>query len=1172
VALVGGVSLVGWLFNSPALKSVVPGMAAVQFNAALCFLLAGVALCLLAPPAAAPRRRFAGQALAAAVCLLSAVSLLEQLTPTGRQLDQVLLAGVEWVTGSPLRGRMSFASALTFLLLGGALLTLDVRRGAMLAELLAVVPVFVGLLALTGDAFSISMAAEGRTARRSSFPAVTSFLALAAGILHARPDRGWMAVITSRRQGGVFARRLLPIAVMIPFALGALRLLSAELGGPAAVLGLMFYVLANMVALSVFVVWYGAALNRADARRSAAEDELRAAEESARRQAELLRATLASIGDGVITTDADGKVVFLNDVAAALTGWPRGEVAGLPLDRIFRIVNAETRSPVENPARRALADGVVVGLANHTVLIARDGTERPIDDSAAPIRTGGGSVGGAVLVFRDVSARYAAEVELRRKRTLLRTLIDSMPVAIWTKDADARFVVSNRAHVELVRAAGEEDVAGKTGFDFHPPDLARAYHEDDLRVLRGGETIFNKEEVVRDPDGRERWHLVIKTPIRDEAGRVVGLVGISRDIQEWKDAERALRDSERRFRAFFEATTAGVVEVSLDARLRRANEAFARMLGYTPEELAGLPVAELAFPEDAGAVLAQYEALAAGQAEGFEADRRYRHRDGSARWARVSAVLVREADGRPGWVSAVVTDVTERREAEELLRASEERFRLLVEGVRDYSILMLDAAGRILTWNAGAERIHGYGAAEIIGRHFSAFHPPEDVAAGRTAGLLSRAAAGRVEDEGWRVRKDGTRFWAGVVFTAVRDEAGGFRGFAKITRDLTERKRLEDQFRQAQKMEAVGRLAGGVAHDFNNLLTVINGYGQILLEQLPESDPNRELVQQMTHAGERAAGLTAQLLAFSRRTIIEPKVLNLNEVVAQSERLLRRMIGEDIALGTVLAPDLARVKADPTQVEQIVVNLAVNARDAMPHGGKLTIETRNVYLSGHDADNYPELPPGRYVQLAISDTGCGMPEEVRAKAFEPFFTTKEAGKGTGLGLAMVYGAVKTHRGHVDVYSEVGVGTTFKILLPGTDADTPAPRSGELRIAPRGAETVLLVEDEEPVRRMARLALETQGYAVLEAVNGSDAVRVAERYAGAIHILVTDVVMPGIGGRVVAETLRPRHPDLKVLYVSGYTDDAIVRHGIVEATDAFLQKPFTPLSLARKVRAVLDRRG
>jgi nitrogen-specific signal transduction histidine kinase len=404
-----------------------------------------------------------------------------------------------------------------------------------------------------------------------------------------------------------------------------------------------------------------------------------------------------------------------------------------------------------------------------------------------------------------------------------------------------------------------------------------------------------------------------------------------------------------------------------------------------------------------------------------------------------------------------------------------------------------------------------------------------------------------------------------VAATATRDAGGRPVRVSAVVVDLTERKRLEAQFQQSQKMEAVGRLAGGVAHDFNNLLTVIIGYGQILLERLPPADAARELVAEMTAAGERAAGLTSQLLAFSRRAPLEPQVLDVNRVVAESERLLRRLIGEDVVLTTALAPNAGLVRADQTQLEQVLMNLAVNARDAMPSGGRLLIETRPVNLRG-DATPYADLRPGQYIQLAVSDTGTGMSDAVKAHLFEPFFTTKGPGKGTGLGLAMVYGAVRALGGHVSVYSELGIGTTFKVLLPAAATGAaPGPGSAEVRLVPKGTETVLLVEDDEQVRRMARLALTTQGYEVVEAPAGADAVA----HPGPIDLLMTDVVMPGMSGREVAAALRGRNPGLKVLYVSGYTDEAIIGHGIVEPAAAFLQKPFTPFGLARKVRAVLD---
>ena len=604
-----------------------------------------------------------------------------------------------------------------------------------------------------------------------------------------------------------------------------------------------------------------------------------------------------------------------------------------------------------------------------------------------------------------------------------------------------------------------------------------------------------------------------------------------------------------------------------------------RFKGYTADEIIGRHFSRFYTDEDR-AIDLPGAALRIAAAEGrFEREGWRVRKDGSRFWAHVVIDPIRDPGGDLLGFAKITRDLTERREAERQLHDSQEQLRLLVQGVTDYALFMLDREGRVSSWNPGAERIKGYSPEEILGQHFSRFYTEEDREAGVPAKSLQQAAdAGRWEIEGWRVRKDGSRFWAHVVIDAIRDDDGQLIGFAKITRDITERKTAEHELEkarqalfQSQKMEAVGQLTGGVAHDFNNLLTVILGGLDTIGRSKPDDTVRiRRALDMARHAAERAANLTSRLLAFSRKQPLEPTPTNLNTLVRNMADILFRTLGEQIELESVLAPRVWTVEIDQNQLESAILNLAVNSRDAMSGGGKLTIETQNTYLDETFAARDSEVRPGQYVLISVSDTGVGMSPETLSKVFEPFFTTKELGRGTGLGLSMVYGFVKQSGGHVTIYSEPGQGTTVKLYLPRSMADHQGPENEQAGELPPASddEFILVVEDNPDVRAFSVMSLSELGYRVLQATDAEKALAVL-RSDAKIDLMFTDVVLPGQSGRALADEAAKIRPELKVLFTTGYTRNAIVHHGRLDAGVQLLQKPFTFEQLANRVREVLD---
>ena len=639
---------------------------------------------------------------------------------------------------------------------------------------------------------------------------------------------------------------------------------------------------------------------------------------------------------------------------------------------------------------------------------------------------------------------------------------------------------------------------------------------------------------------------------------------------ERKRAEEAVRTSEGQLKALLDSALDACVTMDETGRLTSWSAAAEAVFGWPASEAIGRSLAETIIPqqhrEGHARGLARFLETGEGPILRQRIEITALHRDGREFPVELTVTPIRLGDH---WLfGAFVRDLTEEKHAEQALRRSEASYRGLVEHAA-YGIYRATADGKFLMVNPALFTMLGFPSADDLLKMDASRDVYVDPAA--RARILARCEqfGSAIEEVAWR-RRDGSVITVRLNGRPVRAPDGTIECFEFIVDDVTEQRALEERLRQTQKMEAVGRLAGGIAHDFNNLLTAILGSVDFLRQALGPEHPEHAETEEIQKAALRAADLTRQLLAFSRQQVLAPKVLDVDALVTNLEKMLRRLIGEDVELRFVAKASRAAVLADPGQLEQVIVNLVVNARDAMPRGGKLTIETATVDLDAGYAWEHGTVEPGRYVMLAVTDTGVGIDRAAQARLFEPFFTTKEFGKGTGLGLATVYGIVKQSGGYIWVYSEPGQGATFKVYLPrvepaGEPVAAPQPPARALG----GTETILLAEDEAAVRTLARRVLEKHGYKLLLAATGRDGVQVAEQHAAPIDLLVTDVVMPEMGGRELAQRLTARQPGLKVLFLSGYTDDAIVHHGVLDAGVAFLQKPFKPDDLVRKIRAVLD---
>jgi PAS domain S-box-containing protein len=915
----------------------------------------------------------------------------------------------------------------------------------------------------------------------------------------------------------------------------------------------------ELIWLDVRITYVRDAERRAVAAEGIARDvtDRKRMEESLRRKETESRMLLEHSPDPVAVLAPDGTVISVNRASEEVVGASRELLIGPRIQEL-----PGWAAGVDDVIARVLAVTATGQPANpdEVQFTRRDGRRVALDVRAQPLEIEGQV--RVVTASRDMTDRQDAERVMRLQSVAL----DAAANGVVITDRAGTIEWVNPAFTRLTGYAAAEAVGRNPRF-LHSGRQNAAFYRDMWDAIAAGRT-WRGELVNRRKDGTlypEEMHV---TPVRDAAGDITHFIAIKEDVSERNAALASLRYSEGRFRAVADSASDAIIVADGDGRIVYWNRAAVERFGYDARELPETRFTDLI--PDAAHVVAFAQTADTGEmpSDGPVSELMARRRDGTTFPVELAVSRSWKQDDRR-FFSAVVRDITERRQAEAALRESEARFRGTFEQAA-VGIAHLDMKGRYLRVNRRLADMLGYTVDELLTMRFHDVTAPDDLDG--SAALRDELAAGTRETaqiEKRYVRKDGRQLWVMLTVSAARDADGVVRHLISVVEDVTEQRQLRGQLHQAQKMEAVGRLAGGVAHDFNNLLTIIRGESELALEDLPEPTPLRESLVEIKKASDRAAVLTGRLLAFSRKQMVEKRVLGLNALVADAEKMLRRLLEASIHIELDLAAEDDMVDADPSQLEQVLVNLVVNARDAMPHGGTLTVSTESVELDEDYVAAHPGATPGPHVLLSVSDTGFGMDDEVKQHLFEPFFTTKPRGQGTGLGLATCFGIVKQSGGYVGVYSELGIGTTMKVYLPRTSATPAAEAERAPRRGPDGHETVLVVEDEEPVRRIARRLLTQHGYTVLEAKSAEGGLELLATVSEHVHLLLSDVVLPGLGGREFAARAQDLRPDLRVLFMTGYTDDTHLRRLLEDQRVAVIHKPFHRDTLLEKVRQVLD---
>ena len=1158
------------------LTSLLPGLSTMTPNTALCFVLCGASLLLhtKSKPLSKSGRAVAG-ALALTAAVLASLTSFEHLFGQNVGIDQLLIVDDASTSGIP--GGMGPNTAACFVLLAMALLLLDVRP--WMTQLLALNGSAIAMAALVGHAYSVEPFYGIASFAQMALHTAAGLFVLGLGIATVHSRSGVMHVVTSSGPGGILTRTMLPAIVIVSLLLGWFGLYGQRSGWYGSEFGVALLVTSSTVVFLVVMWLFAVRLNRSEY---------------------LAQRYLDTASVLLLAVDMHGRITLVNRHASAVLGWSAHELIGR--DLIDTCVPARIRDAARREFRKMPAgdDSIV-----ESAIVTKAGDERMIEWRTSFVRDDDGQITSILSSGTDVTERHEAEAQGRLQSAALNAAADGIVIT----DRAGLIQWVNPAFSELTGYAASEALGRNPRALVKSDQHDQAFYSKLWSTILSGQ-VWRGEIVNRRKDGSVYNEEQSITPVWNSRGEISHFIAVKQDT-----TERHRVEAEFHQRAQLSAlgaavglslantpTLADALQQCAQAVVTHLDVAFARI--WTVNERDGV----LELQASAGLYThldGPHGRVAVGQfkigriardrkphlsnnviGDPEVSDQEWARREGMVAFAGhplvvgehvvgVMALFARHAlsEAVTMALASVADHIAlgiERHRSADALRTSEERTRFAL-GAAGVGIWDMDFTTGVLRWSEILEAQYGLQPGAFAGTQeafIERVHPDDrqsvvdtmkSYQSGESFSLPHRAL--------W---PDGTVRWlSGIGRVLVGRNNEPVRAVG-ISLDVTARHSLEERYHQAQKMEAIGRLAGGVAHDFNNLLTVILGYCELLVDDIAADDPRRGDIAEIHSAGKRAETLTRQLLAFSRKQIIEPTLLDLSVLVAGMEAMLGRLIGEDVTVAMRLQPAVAPVKADRGQVEQIVMNLAVNARDAMPNGGTLVIETADIELDEHYAIMHVDVKPGAYVVLTVADTGTGMSPEVQSRLFEPFFTTKEAGKGTGLGLATVHGIVARAGGTVGVYSEVGKGTSFKVYFPRADArdligKEPAPavrRQG-------GSQTVLVVEDAEGLRELVKRLLERQGYTVLIASNADEALRLFAENAS-IKVILTDVVMPGASGPELTKELIEQRPGLKVIYMSGYTEDVIVHHGILKPGVAFLHKPFTAETLGRKIREELDR--